>query len=450
MIICGAAGRDFHVFNTCFRGEGSFEVVAFTATQIPNISERKYPSELAGELYPDGVPIFEEAQLGKLIQELHPDQVILAYSDVPHVGVMHLASEVLAAGPDFRLVGPQNSQLKSSKPVVAITATRTGCGKSQTTRRVADILSHSLGFSVVVVRHPMPYGDLAAQAVQRFGGLGDLDTNHCTVEEREEYEQHLNKGITVFAGVDYERILRAAELEADFVLWDGGNNDFSFYQPDLSIVVADPHRAGHEVAYHPGESNLRVADVVVINKIDSASPRAVQEVRNNVHALNPEALVVDGASPVFMEGPCISDKDVLVIEDGPTLTHGGMAYGAGFVAAMKYGAKKVVDPRTFAKGTVADAFSTYKNIGNVLPAMGYDEVQLKDLEETIQSTPCDIVIIATPINLQHLIRIDKECCRVRYELQEIGTPTLYEILQNKFGTKTSPKFVPLEQPVSPM
>jgi predicted GTPase len=432
IIIMGAAGRDFHNFNVYFRDNPDYEVVAFTATQIPNIEGRLYPAELSGELYPDGIPIHPEANLKRLIEEHQIDQVVFAYSDISHQYVMHLASAVLAAGADYRLMGVNHTQLKSSKPVVAICATRTGSGKSQTTRRVCEILQ-AQGKKVVVVRHPMPYGDLAAQAMQRFADYSDLDKHHCTIEEREEYEPHLDRGTIVYAGVDYEAILRQAEQEADIVVWDGGNNDMAFYRPDLQIVVVDPHRPGHELTYHPGETNLRLADVVVINKIDTADAEGVSEVRRNVRATAPKAIVVDAASPITVEDPAaIRGQRVLVIEDGPTLTHGDMAYGAGAVAAERFGAVEIIDPRPYAVGSIQDTYHKYPATGSILPAMGYGETQVKELEETINATPCDLVLIGTPINLGKLLTIKHPWQRVRYDLQEIGRPTLAEILDKQF------------------
>jgi predicted GTPase len=432
-LIMGAAGRDFHNFNVFFRDNPSYEVVAFTATQIPNIEGRVYPPELAGKLYPAGIPIYPESELVKLIQEKNIDQVVFAYSDVPHEYVMHKASTVLAAGADFSLMGTKRTQLKSTKPVVAVCAVRTGSGKSQTTRRVSLIL-RGLGYKVAAVRHPMPYGDLVKQAVQRFADYADLDKNECTIEEREEYEPHLDYGVIVYAGVDYERILRQAEKEADIVLWDGGNNDLSFYVPDLNIVVADPHRAGHEMAYHPGEANARAADVFVINKVDTAKPEDVIRVRENLSKLNPNAMVIEAASPLFVDDPAaIRGKRVLVVEDGPTLTHGEMAYGAGWVAARRFGAAEIVDPRPYAVGSIKATYAKYPTTGNVLPAMGYGDKQVKELEQTINRADVDLVLIGTPIDLSRVIKIKKPYQRVRYELQEIGRPTLQDILKQKFG-----------------
>lgn len=433
VLIMGAAGRDFHNFNTFFRTRPEYQVVAFTATQIPNIEGRVYPRALAGESYPDGIPIFPESDLGNLIREHNIDQVIFSYSDVSHEYVMHRASLVQAAGADFRLLGPNATMLKSTKPVVAVCAVRTGSGKSQTTRAVASALKE-MGMRVVVVRHPMPYGDLVKQAVQRFETYDDLAKHDVTIEEREEYEPHLACGTVVYAGVDYERILRHAEREADVVLWDGGNNDYSFFKPDLYITVADPHRPGHELKYYPGETNVRLADVIVINKIDTARPEDVAQVRRNLAETNPRALVVDGASPIFVTDPgAIRGKRVLVVEDGPTLTHGEMAYGAGVVAARRFGAAEVVDPRPFAVRTIADTFRKYPSTGPVLPAMGYGAEQTRDLEETINRADVDYVLIATPIDLRRLINIKHPADRVRYELQEIGQPTLREILRSRLG-----------------
>lgn len=433
VIIMGAAGRDFHNFNVYFRDNPAYTVVAFTATQIPNIEGRLYPSTLAGSLYPEGIPIFPESELTTLIQKHRVSQVIFAYSDVSHETVMNRASIVLAAGADFRLLGPRATMLKSSKPVIAICAVRTGSGKSQTTRAVAGILK-AMGKRVVAVRHPMPYGDLTKQTVQRFAEYADLIKHETTIEEREEYEPHLNRGTVVYAGVDYEKILRQAETEADIILWDGGNNDFSFYQPDLLIVVADPHRPGHELTFYPGETNLRMADVVVINKVDTASVENVNIVRTNIRAVNPTATIIEAASPIFVDDPgAIRGKRVLVVEDGPTLTHGGMTYGAGIVAAQKFGAREIVDPRPYAVGTIKETFAKYPGTGALLPAMGYSGEQVKELEATINAAPVDLVLIATPIDLRRIIEIKHATDRVRYELQEIGQPTLTDVLKIKFG-----------------
>lgn len=434
-LIMGAAGRDFHNFNVFYRDNKDYEVVAFTATQIPNIEGRKYPAQLAGSLYPAGIPIYPESELVRLIKDLKVDQVVFAYSDVPHEVVMHKASIVLAAGADFRLMGTETTQVKSIKPVVSVCAVRTGSGKSQTTRRVAAIL-REMGYKVAAIRHPMPYGDLVKQKVQRFATYADLDKHECTIEEREEYEPHIDNGVIVYAGVDYEAILRQAEQEVDIILWDGGNNDFSFYKSDLSIVVADPHRAGHEKAYHPGETNVRLADVFVINKVDTADPAKVIEVRNTLHELNPRAIVIEGASPLFVNDPeAIRGKRVLVVEDGPTLTHGEMAYGAGWVAAKRFGAGEIVDPRPFAVGSIHDTFVKYPKTGTILPAMGYGDQMVKDLEKTINKADVDLVISATPIDLTRIIKVNKPMQRVGYELQEIGKPDLKDILTKKFAKK---------------
>lgn len=432
-LIMGAAGRDFHNFNVYFRDNPEYKVVAFTATQIPNIEGRKYPAALAGSLYPEGIPIYSETELPRLIKELDVQQVIFAYSDVSHETVMHKASLVMALGADFRLMGQKSTQVKSIKPVVSICAVRTGSGKSQTTRRVSLIL-REMGFRVAAIRHPMPYGDLVKQKVQRFATYADLDKHECTIEEREEYEPHIDNGVIVYAGVDYEAILRQAEQEVDIVLWDGGNNDFPFYVPDLAIVVADPHRPGHEYTYHPGETNIRAADVFVINKVDTANPENVIAVRNRLNELNPTATVIEAASPLFVDQPeAIRGKRVLVIEDGPTLTHGGMAYGAGWVAARRFGAAEIVDPRPFAVGSITATYQKYPTTGTILPAMGYGEEMTRDLETTINNSDVDLVISATPIDLNRIIKVNKPMQRVRYELQEIGQPTLEDILKAKFG-----------------
>ena len=432
-LIMGAAGRDFHNFNVYFRDNPEYKVVAFTATQIPNIEGRKYPAALAGSLYPEGIPIYSETELPRLIKEMDVQQVIFAYSDVSHETVMHKASLVMALGADFRLMGQKSTQVKSIKPVVSICAVRTGSGKSQTTRRVSLIL-REMGFRVAAIRHPMPYGDLVKQKVQRFATYADLDKHECTIEEREEYEPHIDNGVIVYAGVDYEAILRQAEQEVDIVLWDGGNNDFPFYVPDLAIVVADPHRPGHEYTYHPGETNIRAADVFVINKVDTANPENVIAVRNRLNELNPTATVIEAASPLFVDHPeAIRGKRVLVIEDGPTLTHGGMAYGAGWVAARRFGAAEIVDPRPFAVGSIAATYQKYPSTGTILPAMGYGDEMTRDLETTINNSDVDLVISATPIDLNRIIKVNKPMERVRYELQEIGQPTLEDILKAKFG-----------------
>jgi predicted GTPase len=429
IIIMGAAGRDFHNFNTVFREDPNSEVVAFTATQIPNIEGRRYPPELAGPRYPKGVPIHAESELEQLIQDQRVDQVVFSYSDVSHETVMHKASQVLATGADFRLIGPAASMLESKVPLVSVCAVRTGCGKSQTTRRVIEIL-RGRGRRVVAIRHPMPYGDLVKQRVQRFATLEDLDTHECTIEEREEYEPHIAAGGVIYAGVDYGAILAEAEQEADVIVWDGGNNDLPFYKAKPEIVVVDPHRPGHEQAYHPGEANLRRADVVVINKIDSADSAGIRAVRRSIHELNPGARVVDAASPLFVDEPeMIRGRRVLAIEDGPTLTHGEMKYGAGVLAAMKHGAAEIVDPRPHTVGSLSKTFEIYPEIGTLLPAMGYGEQQMRDLEATVARTPADVVLIATPIDLRRVIKIDKPALRVRYELQEIGKPDLADVLE---------------------
>jgi predicted GTPase len=432
-LIMGAAGRDFHNFNVYLRDNPDYAVIAFTATQIPNIEGRRYPPELAGSQYPEGIPIYPEEDLTLLIADQAIDQVIFAYSDVPHTYVMHKASMVLAAGADFRLMGTRSTMLKSSKPVVAVCAVRTGSGKSQTTRRVAQIL-REIGFRVAAIRHPMPYGDLTLQAVQRFASYEDLEAQKCTIEEREEYEPHLANGVVVYAGVDYERILRQAEQEVDIILWDGGNNDLPFYLPDLYIVVADPHRPGHELSYHPGEANVRSANVFVINKVDTAQPENVISVRENLMLVNPAATVIEAASPLFVDDPiAIRGKRVLAIEDGPTLTHGEMAYGAAWVAARRFGAAEIVDPRPYAVGSIHETYRKYPNTGPVLPAMGYGDQMVHELEQTINAAQADLVLIGTPINLAALLDINKPSQRVRYELQEIGQPTLEDILKLKFG-----------------
>lgn len=429
ILIMGAAGRDFHNFNVLYRDNPEIEVVAFTATQIPNIADRKYPAELAGKLYPKGIPIYEEKDLSRLIKELSVNQVVFSYSDVSHEYVMHRACQVLASGADFRLINPFSTMIPSKKPVISVCAVRTGSGKSQTTRKVTQILKGA-GKKVVAVRHPMPYGDLVAQRVQRFATLQDLDRYNCTIEEREEYEPHIGSGVVVYAGVDYQAILQEAEKEADVVVWDGGNNDTSFFKSNLEIVVADPHRPGHEVLYYPGEVNFRTAKVIVINKIDTASVENINKVRANIRRYNPQAIVVDAASPIFVTEPeIIFNKRVLVIEDGPTLTHGEMKYGAGIMAAHKFAASEIVDPRPFAVGTIAETFRIYPEIGTLLPAMGYGDRQLKDLEETINRANCDVVIIATPVDLRRLVKVNKPAVRVEYELQTIGSPSLEDVLK---------------------
>jgi len=430
VIIIGAAGRDFHNFNTYFRDNDEFNVVAFTAAQIPDIDGRKYPAELAGKLYPSGIPIHAESDLPRLIKELNADTCVFAYSDVPYQRVMNLSALVNACGPNFSLLGPKDTQVKSTKPVIAVGAVRTGCGKSQTSRRVIEILME-FGLKVVAIRHPMPYGNLVEQKVQRFATVEDLKKHKCTIEEMEEYEPHVVRGNVIYAGVDYEAIVREAEKEADIILWDGGNNDFPFYKQDLMITVVDPHRPGHELSYYPGEVTLRMSDVVVINKMDSASPENIKTVRESIAKVAPKAIVVDGASPLTVDKPeLIRGKRVLVVEDGPTLTHGEMKIGAGTVAATKYGAAELVDPRAYAVGKLAETFKIYPNIGTLLPAMGYGEQQIKDLEKTIENTPCDAVVIATPIDLQRIVKINKPTVKVDYELQEIGHPDLVEVLHD--------------------
>jgi len=430
VLILGAAGRDFHNFNVHFRDNPDYEVVAFTATQIPNIDDRKYPAELAGERYPNGVPIEPESELARLITDHEVDLAVFSYGDVSHEHVMHVGSKVLAAGADYMLLGPRHSTVKAGVPVVAVCAARTGSGKSQTSRRVAAVLREKKK-KVVIVRHPMPYGDLAKQAVQRFAGYEDLDAHEVTIEEREEYEPHLSAGCVVYAGVDYEAILRRAEEEADVVIWDGGNNDMPFFEPDLLIVVVDPHRADHSAKYHPGEVNVRMADVIVVNKVGTASFEQVQAARDVARELNPNAQVIEAASPIYVEdGGQVRGKRVLVVEDGPTLTHGEMAYGAGWVAAKRYGAAEIIDPRPFAVGSIRNTFAKYPTTGAVLPAMGYGAEQTRELAETIRNTPADIVLVASPIDLRRLIEIDKPALRVRYELQEIGEPTLADVLRD--------------------
>lgn len=428
VIIMGAAGRDFHNFNMYYRDNENYEVVAFTATQIPNIENRKYPPELAGRLYPNGISIYPEEKLEELIKEFEVDEVVFAYSDVSHQYVMERASRVISSGASFRLLGLNQTMLKSKVPVVAVVAVRTGCGKSQTSRKVAKLL-REMGLKVVVVRHPMPYGDLRKQVVQRFASIEDMHRQNCTIEEMEEYEPHIVNGGVVYAGVDYEKILHEAEKEADVIIWDGGNNDMPFFRPDLTIVVTDPHRPGHELTYHPGSSNLRIADVVIINKIDSAKPEDIETVRNNIRSVNPKAVIVESASPIFVEDvSLIRGKRALAVEDGPTLTHGDMEYGAAVLAAKKFGAIELVDPREYAVGSIRETFKKYTQIKNLLPAVGYGEEQIKELEQTINQTPADVVIIGTPIDLRRVLKLNKPSVRVRYELQEIGKPDLTDIL----------------------
>lgn len=417
-IIIGAAGRDFHDFNVRYRNNPGYRVVAFTAAQIPDIDGRTYPRELAGELYPDGIPIHAEAELADLIRKHSVDECIMSYSDLPHVQVMHKAALVNAAGADFKMLGAASTMLRSTKPVIAVCAVRTGCGKSQTSRRINEVLQ-GLGLKTATIRHPMPYGDLAKQACQRFATYDDLEKHECTIEEREEYEPHLAMGNLVFAGVDYEQILRAAEKEADVILWDGGNNDLPFYQPDLYIVVADPHRPGHELTYYPGETNTRMADIVVINKVGTADPANVQTVEDNVRQVNPGAKIIRAESPVSVDDPdAVRGKRVLVVEDGPTLTHGEMTFGAAHVAARQFGAAEMVDPRPYAIGSIKGTFEKYSHLTEILPAMGYGATQVSELQQTINAVDCDLVLIGTPIDLERLLKIDKPAMRVSYELGE--------------------------------
>jgi len=435
VIIMGAAGRDFHNFNVYYRNNPQYEVVAFTATQIPGIEKRGYPPELAGPNYPKGIPIHQEEELPELIRKHGVEEVVFAYSDVSHEYVMHKASIALANDADFRLMGPFTTMVKAKIPVVSVCAVRTGSGKSQTSRKVARTLK-KLGFKVVVIRHPMPYGDLTKQVCQRFASYEDLDKYDCTIEEREEYEPHIDNGIIVYAGVDYEKILREAEKEADIIIWDGGNNDIPFYKSDMHIVVTDSHRPGHEMTYHPGETNLRMADVIIINKVDTADPTNVATVRKNAKTVNPDAMIIEAASPITVDNPkLINGKKILVVEDGPTLTHGNMAYGAGMIAAERLGAEEMVDPRAYAVGSIVKTFENYPHLGAVLPAIGYGKEQIRELEETINHTPCDVVLIGTPIDLRRVLHLNKPAARAKYELQEIGTPTLEDILKQRFPKK---------------
>ncbi len=427
VVIMGAAGRDFHDFNVVYRGDAKTRVVAFTATQIPGIAGRRYPAVLAGPGYPDGIPIVPEEELERLIREEAVDEVVFAYSDVPHATVMHAASRALAGGADFRLLGPRATMLASRRPVISVCAVRTGAGKSQTTRRVAALV-HEAGLTPVVVRHPMPYGDLAAQAVQRFATRDDLVRHHTTIEEREEYEPHLEAGTVVYAGVDYGAILAQAEREADVVLWDGGNNDFPFYRPDLAIVVVDPLRPGHELTHHPGETNLRMADAIVINKIDSADPADLDAVRATIAAVNPTALVLEARSALRLDGGDIAGRRVVVVEDGPTLTHGGMTFGAGFVAARRFGAAELVDPRPYAVGSIAAVLARYPALESLVPAMGYGDEQVAELQATLNAVPADLVLVATPIDLGALLHLDKPVIRVRYDLEEVRGVPLAEVI----------------------
>ncbi|MEW6506150.1 MAG: cyclic 2,3-diphosphoglycerate synthase [Bacteroidota bacterium] len=431
VLIMGAAGRDFHNFNVFFRNNENYNVVAFTATQIPNIDGRIYPPELAGKLYPEGIKIYEESELVDLIHKLKVDEVVFSYSDVPFEYVMTKASIVNAAGASFRLMGAEETMIKSTKPVISVLAVRTGSGKSQTSRKIVKLLQ-SAGKKVVAIRHPMPYGDLVKQKVQRFASYEDLDKYECTIEEREEFEPHVARGGVIYAGVDYEAILREAEKEADIILWDGGNNDISFYKSDLTFTVVDPHRPGHELRYYPGNTSLRLADVAIINKIDSASPEGIEEVKKNIHDVNPSAIVIDAASPITVDKPeLITGKRVLVVEDGPTLTHGEMKYGAGTVISQKLGAAEIVDPRPFTVKSITETYQKYPSIGFLLPAMGYGDQQVKDLEDTINRTDCDSVVIGTPIDLGRILKINKPSTRVMYELQELGTNTLESVLKSK-------------------
>lgn len=432
VIIIGAAGRDFHNFNTVYRDNEYYKVVAFTATQIPDIDDRRYPPELAGSLYPEGIPIFPQEKLSELIRDLEVDECVFAYSDVHYHAVMTVSAQVNAAGADFRLLGPRSTMLKSTKPVISVCAIRTGCGKSQTARKIIEDLM-ARGLKVIAVRHPMPYGNLVAQQVQRFATVEDLRTHDCTIEEMEEYEPHVIRGNVIYAGVDYEAILREAEKDpdgCDVILWDGGNNDFPFYEPDLAVTVLDPHRPGHEFSYYPGEVNLRTAHVAVINKVDSAEPSAVLQVERNIRKANPEAVVIKADSAIHVDKPeLIRNKRVLVVEDGPTLTHGEMKLGAGIIAAQRLKACEIIDPRPYLVGKLADTFKAYPDIGPLLPAMGYGEQQLRDLEETINQTDCDSVIIGTPIDLSRIITIKKPYTRVYYDLSERGTPNLNTVLE---------------------
>lgn len=437
VLILGAAGRDFHCFNTYFRDNPHYEVIAFTATQIPGIADRPYPAELSGPRYAEGIPIYPEDQLETLIRRKHITQVVFAYSDVSHLTVMHLASRVLACGADFRLVGPEHTFLTSTRPVISVCAVRTGCGKGMVVRRLASLL-RARGQQPVVVRHPMPYGDLVKQAVQRFATLADCDRYECTIEEREEYEQHIRAGVVVYAGVDYERILRMAEQEANVILWDGGNNDWPFFRPNLEIVLLDPHRARHELLYHPGETNLRRAQVLIVNKLDSAPVAGIQQVMSNIAQINPQATVIQARSAVSVDQPeLIRGKRVLVIEDGPTLTHGEMGYGSGIIAAQRYGAAEVIDPRSSAQGSLVETFRRYPWITHALPAMGYSASQLQDLAATITAAACDTIVIATPVDLGHVIPLSAPSCRVRYELEESSHPDLSEILEKFLRGMTS-------------
>lgn len=432
VLIMGAAGRDFHNFNVYFKNNEPYRVVAFTASQIPGIEERIYPPKFAGPEYPNGIPIYPEEKLPELISKYGVDQVVFAYSDVSHESVMHKASISLAAGADFRLMSPSTTMLKAKVPVVSVCAVRTGAGKSQTSRKVYQIL-RDMGYNVVVVRHPMPYGDLNNRVCQRYSTFKDLDICESTIEEREEYEQHIEMGAIVYAGVDYQKILHQAEKEAEVIIWDGGNNDFPFFKPDLHIVLTDPHRPDHEIKYHPGETNLRMADIVVINKVNTADPNNIQTIKKNIEKTNPKATIIEAASSITFNQPnSVKGKRILVVEDGPTLTHGGMSYGAGTLAVKSLGTKEIVDPRPYAVGSIAEAYKKYPHLGAVLPALGYRKNQMKELELIINSTPCDIVVLGTPIDLGRLLNLNKPTIRARYDLQEIGTPNLEEILNRTF------------------
>jgi predicted GTPase len=430
VLIMGAAGRDFHNFNVVFRDNPQYEVIAFTAAQIPNIEGRRYPPELAGALYPEGVPIYPEEELERLIEQYAIDQVVFSYSDVSHEHVMQRASRVLAHGADFRLLGPRATMLRAHRPVISVCAVRTGCGKSPTSRKIARLL-REMGRRVVVVRHPMPYGDLSQQIVERFETLEDLHRHKCTIEEMEEYEPHLRNGVIVYAGVDYARILHQAEAEADILLWDGGNNDLPFFVPDLEIVLVDPHRPGHERTYFPGEVNFLRADVLIISKVNTARLDDVEAIRRNIRALNPKAIIIEAALPIVVDAPeALRGRRVLVVEDGPTLTHGEMSYGAGVLAAHQWGARELVDPRPYAVGSIRETFAEYPHIGPLLPAMGYGSQQMRELEETINRVPCDVVLVATPVDLRRVLQIRHPTCRVSYELEEIGSPTLADVLSD--------------------
>ena len=431
VIIMGAAGRDFHNFNVYFRGNERYKVICFTATQIPDIDDRLYPPELSGEMYPDGIPIRSDENLMELIRENKVDLVAFSYSDVPHNEVMHKASQVTAAGADFIIIGAPYTMIESSKTVISVCAIRTGCGKSQTSREIVRILQ-GMGKQVVSVRHPMPYGDLTKQVVQRFADYADFDTHNCTIEEREEYEPVVNMGAVIYAGIDYGKILRQAEQEAEVIVWDGGNNDTPFYKPDIQVVVFDPHRVGHETTYHPGETNMLMADIALINKVDSAEPADVDTLRATITKNNPKATIVLADSLVTAEnGESMRGKRVLVIEDGPTLTHGEMTFGAGVIAARRYGAAEIIDPRPYLVGSLTETFEAYPDIGAVLPAMGYGEQQIKDLEETINAVECDMVVSATPIDLTRLVTIEKPTLRVRYEYKDNREPTLEDVIRKK-------------------